>query len=62
MTQITDLQGGGRPGGCVSAANKALYFGWKGEIIELNLETLGERILWQLSIFARHGSTRFDTA
>ena len=42
ITQITDLQGPGRPGGCVSAANNALYFGWKGQIIELGLETLQE--------------------
>ena len=47
MTQITDLQGTGRPGGCVSAANNALYFGWKGQIIELDLETLEERVLWE---------------
>ena len=47
ITQITDLQGVGRPGGCVSAANHALYFGWKGAIHELNLETLEERELWR---------------
>ena len=43
ITQMTDLQGTGRPGGCISAANSALYFGWQGAIHELNLETLEER-------------------
>jgi oligogalacturonide lyase len=47
VTQVTDLQGAGRPGGCVSAANNALYFGWQGEIVELDLETLEERVLWR---------------
>ena len=47
ITQIMDLQGAGRPGSCVSVANNALYFGWQGEIIELNLETLEERELWR---------------
>ena len=44
---MTDLQGSGRPGGCVSAANNALYYGWQGEIVELDLETLEERVLWR---------------
>jgi hypothetical protein len=44
---MTDLEGSGRPGGCVSAANNALHFGWKGQIIELDLETLQERVLWE---------------
>ncbi|MBL7201489.1 MAG: hypothetical protein ISS56_15225 [Anaerolineae bacterium] len=34
ITQMTDLQGRGRPGGCVSAANNALYYGWQGAIYE----------------------------
>ena len=45
ITQMTDLQGPGRPGGCVSAANNAIYFGWQGAIIELDLETLEERVV-----------------
>jgi hypothetical protein len=44
---MTDLQGSGRPGGCVSAANNALYYGWQGAIHELDLETLEERELWR---------------
>jgi oligogalacturonide lyase len=40
------LQGKGRPGGCVSTANNALYYGWQGAIYELDLETLEERELW----------------
>jgi len=45
VTQITDLNSKARPGGCVSAANNAVYF-WHGrQIIELNLETLDERVI-----------------
>jgi oligogalacturonide lyase len=47
ITQMTDLQGRGRPGGCVSTANGALYYGWGGAIHELDLDTLEERVLWQ---------------
>jgi hypothetical protein len=58
ITQITDLQGSGRPGGCVSAANNALYFGWQGAIRELNLETLEERVLWNEASAPRPMATR----
>ena len=47
ITQMTDLQGAGRPGGCVSAANNALYYGWQGAIYELDLDTLEEREVWR---------------
>ena len=47
ITQMTDLQGPDRPGGCVSAANHALYYGWQGAIHELDLETLAEREVWR---------------
>jgi len=47
ITQMTDLQGRGRPGGCVSVANHALYYGWQGAIVELGLDTLAERVLWR---------------
>jgi hypothetical protein len=47
ITQMTDLHGSGRPGGCVSAANNALYFGWQGTIRELDLDTYEERVLWE---------------
>ena len=40
---MTDLHGSDRPGGYVSAANNALYYGWQGAIFELDLETLEER-------------------
>ena len=45
ITQMTDLQGRGRPGGCVSAANNALYYGWHGAIYELKLDTLKGKVL-----------------
>ena len=45
ITQITDLNTKSRPGGIVSATNNAAYF-WHGrQLIELNLETLAERII-----------------
>ena len=45
ITQITDLNTKSRPGGIVSAINNAAYF-WHGrQLIELNLETLAERII-----------------
>ncbi|MFN2229639.1 MAG: oligogalacturonate lyase family protein [Anaerolineae bacterium] len=53
ITQMTDLAergrsvGRGRPGGCVSTANHALYYGWQGAIHELDLDTLEERVLWR---------------
>ncbi|MBN1934906.1 MAG: PD40 domain-containing protein [Anaerolineae bacterium] len=47
ITQMTDLKGRGRPGGCVSAANNALYFWWQDVLYELALDTLVERAIWQ---------------
>jgi len=47
VTQITGIKGSGRPGGCVSAANNALHFGWKDQIIELDLEPPEERVRWE---------------
>ncbi len=48
ITQMTDLQGPGRPGGCLSTANNCHYFWWVDKIHELNLETLDERIIYEL--------------
>jgi oligogalacturonide lyase len=45
ITQITDLKGRGRPGGCVSTVNNAIYFWWQGALIELKLDTLDERVV-----------------
>ncbi|MBX2997579.1 MAG: PD40 domain-containing protein [Caldilineaceae bacterium] len=45
ITQVTDLQGKGRPGGCVSEVNNAVYFWWQNDLIELKLDTLAERII-----------------
>lgn len=45
ITQISDLNTKGRPGGIVSEINNAIYF-WHGrQLIELNLETLAERVI-----------------
>ncbi|MBN1877674.1 MAG: PD40 domain-containing protein [Anaerolineae bacterium] len=48
ITQMTDLQGRGRPGGCVSLINNALYFWWKDRLVELNLDTLAERVICEM--------------
>jgi len=45
ITQMTDLVGPGRPAGCVSAANNALYFWWQSVLYELDLDTLRERAI-----------------
>ena len=45
ITQMTDLQGSGRPGGCVSAVNNAIYFWWKNKLYEMDLDTLKERVI-----------------
>ncbi|MGA1199744.1 MAG: oligogalacturonate lyase family protein, partial [Candidatus Latescibacterota bacterium] len=49
ITQMTDLKTHGRPGGCLSAANQAVYF-WQGRnIIELKLDSLEERVVYEHS-------------
>ncbi|NKB70674.1 MAG: oligogalacturonide lyase [Candidatus Latescibacteria bacterium] len=47
ITQLTDLQSQGRPGGCVSSANNAVYF-WHGrQLLEVDLATLDQRVVHQ---------------
>jgi oligogalacturonide lyase len=48
VTQLTDLVGGGRPDGCYSAVNQCHYFWWKDELIELDINSLEERVLYHL--------------
>ncbi|MCU0521800.1 MAG: oligogalacturonate lyase family protein [Anaerolineae bacterium] len=45
ITQVTDLRGSGRPGGCFSAANQRHYFWWERELHELDPMTLEERVI-----------------
>jgi oligogalacturonide lyase len=45
ITQMTDLKGQERPGGCVSLVNNALYFWWANVLYELDLTTLKERVI-----------------
>jgi len=49
ITQLTDLERieGNRPGGCYSAANNAHYFWWNRQIIELDMNTLKERVVYE---------------
>jgi oligogalacturonide lyase len=49
ITQMTDLKGDGRPGGCVSLANNALYFWWQDVLYELDLDSLEERVIAEMS-------------
>jgi len=49
ITQMTDLKSRGRPGGCVSRANNAVYF-WHGrQLVELQLESLDERVVCEMT-------------
>ncbi len=48
ITQVTDLQGtGGTPRPCISTPNNCAYFWWQRQVIELNLETLAERVIYE---------------
>ncbi len=47
ITQMTDLAGPGRPGGCVSIVNHAVYFWRQYDLIEVDLDTLAERVVCQ---------------
>jgi oligogalacturonide lyase len=46
VTQLTDLKGPGRPGGCFSQANQRHYFWWQREVHELNVETLETQVIY----------------
>ena len=48
ITQMTDLKSTGRPGGCVSAANNAVYFFDGRKLIELKLDSLEERVVCEV--------------
>jgi oligogalacturonide lyase len=47
ITQMTDLKGADRPGGCVSLVNNALYFWWQNVLYALDLDSLEERVIWE---------------
>lgn len=49
ITQMTDLKGEGRPGGCVSVVNNAIYFWWQHVLYALDLTTLEERVIAEMS-------------
>ncbi len=48
VTQLTDLEGDGRPGGCFSKANNCHYFWWQSVLYELDIETLEERAVCEI--------------
>lgn len=45
ITQMTDFQGQGRPGACVSQVNNALYVWWHDTLYEIDVDTFEERII-----------------
>jgi oligogalacturonide lyase len=45
ITQLTDLQGWGKVGGCYCAANHCQYFWWRHLLYEVNVDTLAERVI-----------------
>lgn len=45
ITQLTDLKGWGKVGGCYCAANNCHYFWWHNVLYEVNVDTLAERII-----------------
>lgn len=47
ITQLTDVKGAGRLGGCFSVANQCHYFWWQKRLYELNIETLEERVVYE---------------
>ncbi|MGC9395504.1 MAG: oligogalacturonate lyase family protein [Anaerolineae bacterium] len=49
ITQMTDLKGDGRPGGCVSLENNALYFWWQNVLYEIDLDSLEERVITEMA-------------
>jgi oligogalacturonide lyase len=48
ITQLTDLTGSGRPGGCYSDANQRLYYWWRNVLYELDVEALNERPICEI--------------
>ena len=48
ITQMTDLKSKGRPGGCVSTVNNAVYFWHRRQLVELDLTSLDERVICEL--------------
>ena len=48
ITQMTDLGSKGRPGGCVSEVNGAVYYFVGRKLIELNLNSLDERVVTEV--------------
>ena len=45
ITQMTDLKSKGRPGGCVSEVNNAIYYFVGRQLIELKIDSLEERVV-----------------
>src|SRR5690606_6130538 len=45
ITQLTDLKGWGKVGGCFCDANNCHYFWWHNVLYEVNVDTLAERMI-----------------
>ena len=48
ITQMTDFGNRGRPGGCVSTANNAVYLFHGSKLLEIDLESLEERVVCEI--------------
>ena len=47
ITQLTNLEGPGRPSGSYSAANRRHYYAWNNRVLELAVDTLEEREIYR---------------
>lgn len=45
ITQLSDLKGWGKVGGCYCEANRCHYFWWRNVLHEVNVDTLAERVI-----------------
>src|SRR3712207_1929136 len=48
ITQLTDLHGKGRPGGCFNVALNRHFFWWQSVLYELNVDTFEERAVCEV--------------
>jgi oligogalacturonide lyase len=67
ITQLTDLKGWGKVGGCYCDANRCHYFWWHNVLYEVQVDTLAERAICEVppgkyppSVMAGRASTSAD--
>ena len=47
ITQLTDLKGWGKVGGCYCEATGCHYYWWQHVLYEVNVDTLAERVIYE---------------